>query len=230
MSVSTGVATFDPAAANAAATDRGTTAAVPAGSPVTEATAGTLEITAPAGAGTAADQATASAQTASASETDASAASTGETETSTTTSETAKKDAKRNAASGKKKLSRAARQRLKASKAVAVAKSKIGAPYRYGATGPHAFDCSGFVQYAWRKAGVRIPRVTTAQYRRIKPKVSWKDLRPGDLLFFNGKGHVGMYVGKGKMIHSPSSGKRVRIDKLSAWRKASFSGAVRPGM
>ena len=113
---------------------------------------------------------------------------------------------------------------------MAVAKSKIGAPYRYGATGPHAFDCSGFVQYAWRKAGVRIPRVTTAQYRRIKPKVSWKDLRPGDLLFFNGKGHVGMYVGKGKMIHSPSSGKRVRIDKLSAWRKASFSGAVRPGM
>ena len=135
--------------------------------------------------------------------------------------------------SGKKPgsgLSRVARQRLRASRAVAAAKAKIGAPYRYGGAGPHSFDCSGFVQYAWRKAGVRIPRVTTAQYRGIRTKVSWNNLRPGDLLFFNGKGHVGMYVGKGRMIHSPSSGKRVRIDKLSAWRRANFSGAVRPGL
>jgi len=129
-----------------------------------------------------------------------------------------------------RRLSRAARQRIRASKAVAAAKAKIGAPYRYGATGPHSFDCSGFVQYAWRKAGVRIPRVTTAQYRGIRTKVSWKNLRPGDLIFFHGKGHVGMYVGKGRMIHSPSTGKRVRIEKLSAWRRASFSGAVRPGL
>lgn len=130
----------------------------------------------------------------------------------------------------RKKLSKAARQRIRAERAIAAAKAKIGTPYRYGGTGRGGFDCSGLVQYAWRKAGVRLPRVTTAQYRAIRTKVSWKNLRRGDLLFFYGKGHVGMYLGDGKMIHSPSSGKRVRIDRLDRWRRASFSGAVRPGL
>ncbi|WP_240197412.1 C40 family peptidase [Nonomuraea lactucae] len=127
------------------------------------------------------------------------------------------------------KKSRAARQRVKARTAVAVARDQLGDPYRYGGTGPGAFDCSGLVQYAWRKAGVRIPRVTNAQYARIKKKVSFKRLRPGDLMFFRGFGHVGMYVGKGKMIHSPRTGQTVRVEKLNGWRKASFVGAVRPG-
>jgi cell wall-associated NlpC family hydrolase len=223
VTVSTGAVAIDSPAANAATTEHGTTAAARTGSPVPAATTGILETTTPAGAtlgGVVSAAGRASASTATGSTADA---------TSTSSSGTKTKDAKSGDASGRK-LSRAARQRLKASKAVAVAKSKIGAPYRYGGTGPHAFDCSGFVQYAWRKAGVRIPRVTTAQYRLIKTKVSWNDLRPGDLLFFNGKGHVGMYVGKGRMIHSPSSGKRVRIDRLSAWRRSAFSGAVRPGL
>ncbi|MEV5409215.1 C40 family peptidase [Thermopolyspora sp. NPDC052614] len=129
-----------------------------------------------------------------------------------------------------RKLGKVARQRARANRAIAAAKAQIGTPYRYGGTGKGGFDCSGLVQYAWRKAGVKIPRVTTAQYRAIKTKVSWKNLRGGDLIFFYGKGHVGMYVGNGKMIHAPSSGKRVRIDKLNAWRRASFSGAVRPGL
>ncbi|HEY9523131.1 MAG TPA: C40 family peptidase [Thermopolyspora sp.] len=128
-----------------------------------------------------------------------------------------------------KKQSKVAKQRVMARKAVKVAKRQLGDPYRYGATGPGAFDCSGLVQFAWRKAGVRIPRVTTSQYQGIKKKVSWSDLRLGDLLFFHGKGHVGMYVGHGKMIHSPHTGAVVRIDKLSDWRKATFDGAVRPG-
>ncbi|MFI6319391.1 C40 family peptidase [Nonomuraea sp. NPDC050556] len=127
------------------------------------------------------------------------------------------------------KAAKAARQKARAGKAVAVAKKQLGDPYRYGATGPGSFDCSGLVQYAWRKAGVKIPRVTNSQYARIRTKVSWGNLRPGDLMFFHGKGHVGMYVGNGKMIHSPSSGKTVRIEKLSGWRKSSFAGAVRPG-
>ncbi|MFI6295486.1 C40 family peptidase [Nonomuraea sp. NPDC050790] len=128
------------------------------------------------------------------------------------------------------KQSATARQKSKARKAVSAARAQIGDPYRYGGTGPGAFDCSGLVQYAWKKAGVKIPRVTHSQYARIKKKISWKSLQPGDLLFFRGRGHVGMYVGDGKMVHSPSSGKRVRIEKLGGWRKSSFAGAVRPGL
>lgn len=128
------------------------------------------------------------------------------------------------------RLSKAAKQRIKAKKAVKIARKQVGAPYRYGAAGPHAFDCSGLTSYAWRKAGVRIPRVAAAQYRSIKKKVSWKQLQPGDLLFFRGLGHVGMYVGKGKWIHSPRSGQTVRIEKLTGYRKRAFAGAVRPGL
>ncbi|MEO3812357.1 C40 family peptidase [Sphaerisporangium sp. B11E5] len=128
------------------------------------------------------------------------------------------------------KLSKAARQRIKAAKAVSVAKKQVGDPYRWGASGPNAFDCSGLVMYSWRKAGVKLPRITGSQYRAVKKKVSWKNLKPGDLMFFSGLGHVGMYVGHGKMIHSPRSGTRVQINKLTKYRKASFVGAVRPGI
>lgn len=138
--------------------------------------------------------------------------------------------ASRKAKRARKKLSKVARQRIMAAKAVSVAKKQIGDPYRWGASGPHAFDCSGLVYYSWKKAGVLLPRVTYAQYARVRKKVAFRNLKPGDLLFFRGKGHVGMYVGKGKMIHAPSKGKTVRIEKLSDWRKASFSGAVRPGL
>ncbi|MFI7447069.1 C40 family peptidase [Nonomuraea sp. NPDC049714] len=128
------------------------------------------------------------------------------------------------------KRAKVARQQLMAGKAVAVAKKQIGDPYRYGGTGPGSFDCSGLVQFAWKKAGVKIPRVTYSQFARIRTKVSYKNLREGDLMFFRGLGHVGMYVGGGKMIHSPRTGERVRIEKLAGWRKSSFVGAVRPGL
>ncbi|WP_326821286.1 C40 family peptidase [Streptosporangium sp. NBC_01639] len=126
-------------------------------------------------------------------------------------------------------MSRAALQKVKAGKAVSAARKQIGDPYRWGASGPGAFDCSGLVQYAWRKAGVTLPRITTSQYRAVRKKVSWRSLRPGDLMFFYGKGHVGMYVGKGKMVHSPSSGKTVRTVSLKGYYRSSFAGAVRPG-
>ncbi|MET7337739.1 C40 family peptidase [Nonomuraea sp. NPDC005650] len=128
------------------------------------------------------------------------------------------------------RAAKVARQKAKARKAVAVAKDQVGDPYRYGATGPGSFDCSGLVQYAWKKAGVKLPRVASSQFARTRNKVSWRNLQPGDLMFFRGLGHVGMYVGKGKMVHSPRTGERVRIDKLGGWRRASFVGAVRPGM
>jgi cell wall-associated NlpC family hydrolase len=127
------------------------------------------------------------------------------------------------------KLSKAAIQRIKARRAVSVAKQQIGDPYRWGAAGPGAFDCSGLMVYSWRKAGVKLPRIAASQFRAVRKKVSWKNLQPGDLMFFRGLGHVGMYVGHGKMIHSPHSGTRVRIDKLSGYRRSSFVGAVRPG-
>ncbi|MET9070411.1 C40 family peptidase [Streptosporangium sandarakinum] len=138
----------------------------------------------------------------------------------------AKKTAK---AKKKTTLSRAALQKVKAARAVSTAKKQVGDPYRWGASGPGAFDCSGLVRYAWRKAGVSLPRVTTSQYRSVRKKVSWSSLRPGDLLFFYGKGHVGMYVGKGRMVHSPSSGKTVRVVPLKGYYRSAFSGAVRPG-
>ncbi|GAA3802122.1 hypothetical protein GCM10022226_22420 [Sphaerisporangium flaviroseum] len=141
---------------------------------------------------------------------------------STSTSKTKAKSASR--------LSKAAKQRIKARTAVSVAKKQIGDPYRWGAAGPGAFDCSGLVVFSWRKAGVKLPRIAASQFRSVRKKVSWKHLQPGDLMFFRGLGHVGMYVGHGKMIHSPHSGTRVRIDTLSGYRRASFVGAVRPGV
>lgn len=125
--------------------------------------------------------------------------------------------------------SREATQRKRAKKAVAFARKQIGKPYRWGGDGPHGYDCSGLAMAAWRKAGVDIPRVTYSQYRKVKRKVKLKDVKPGDLVFFHGRSHVGMYVGKSRFLHAPHSGAKVRIDKFGARRKKQFAGAVRPG-
>ncbi|WP_067807190.1 C40 family peptidase [Actinomadura formosensis] len=124
---------------------------------------------------------------------------------------------------------REAAQRAKAKKALGFARKQIGKPYRWGAEGPDSYDCSGLTMAAWRKADVKIPRVTYDQYREVKRKVKLKNLEPGDLIFFHGRGHVGIYAGHGRFLHSPHTGARVRIDELSAWRKSQFAGAVRPG-
>ncbi|WP_207936962.1 C40 family peptidase [Actinomadura sp. KC216] len=124
---------------------------------------------------------------------------------------------------------REASQREGASKALAFARKQIGKPYRWGAEGPGGYDCSGLAMAAWRKAGVKLPRVTHAQYRQVKRKVALKGLKPGDLVFFRNRNHVGLYVGKGRYLHAPYTGARVRIDKLDARRKRQFAGAVRPG-
>lgn len=130
-----------------------------------------------------------------------------------------------------KRLSRRARLlaawQRKADKAVEFALAQRGKPYVWGGTGKHGFDCSGLVQTAWRKAGVQIPRVSYAQYRQIPKRVPKSELRPGDLLFFRGAGHVGMYVGDGKYVHAPSSGRTVTVEKLS--ERTNYVGAVRPG-
>jgi cell wall-associated NlpC family hydrolase len=121
-------------------------------------------------------------------------------------------------------------QLARAAAAVATAKHQLGDPYRYKAAGPAAFDCSGLAQYAWNKAGIRLPRVASTQYHTLRVKVAWRAFRPGDLLFFWKFGHVGIYAGGGQMIHAPRSGGWVRYERLSqTWLKSAFSGAARPG-
>jgi peptidoglycan DL-endopeptidase CwlO len=114
-----------------------------------------------------------------------------------------------------------------AGKAVAFAYSKLGTWYLWGGNGPR-YDCSGLTQAAWAHAGVSIPRVASAQYMAL-PHVPKSQLRPGDLVFFEGLGHVGMYVGNGLMIDAPETGKQVRLLPLdSSWYLQNYVGAGRP--
>ncbi|GAB4349675.1 MAG: C40 family peptidase [Gammaproteobacteria bacterium] len=106
---------------------------------------------------------------------------------------------------------------------VQAAYRQLGAPYRYGGATPRGFDCSGLVQYAYRRAGRRVPRTTTALYRTARP-VDLGALRPGDLLFFHFDdkiGHVAIYAGGDRFIHAPSSGKQVVTGSLKNgfWRE-----------
>ena len=101
----------------------------------------------------------------------------------------------------------------------------LGKPYHYGGATPSAgFDCSGLVQFSFRQAGVSVPRNTERQRQSSRP-VRLSELRRGDLIFFHQEGrknsHVGIYVGGGKFVHAPSSGKEVRRDRLDApyWKK-----------
>ncbi len=116
-----------------------------------------------------------------------------------------------------------------AGKAVAFAYAQIGCPYVYGATGPcpDGFDCSGLAQAAWAAAGVSIPRDTYEQWAAL-PHVPLSDLEPGDLIYFNGESHVGMYVGNGYMIDAPQPGQDVEKVALSGWYTATEDGAARP--
>ena len=111
-----------------------------------------------------------------------------------------------------------------AERAASHAAKMVGKPYRYGGSSPSGFDCSGLVQYSYRQAGIALPRSTDAQ-RSASRLVKLGDLRRGDLLFFNqeGKkyGHLGIYIGDGRFVHAPSSGKSVRSDRLDSpyWKK-----------
>lgn len=105
-----------------------------------------------------------------------------------------------------------------------IALNMVGKPYRYGGASPAGFDCSGLVLYSYKRAGLSLPHATDKQ-RSLSRPIKVADLRRGDLLFFNqeGKkyGHVAIYVGNGKFVHAPSSGKSVRSDALDTpyWKK-----------
>jgi cell wall-associated NlpC family hydrolase len=116
--------------------------------------------------------------------------------------------------------------------ALLAAESRIGTPYRYGGSGPDAFDCSGLVAYAYRAAGVEVPRTAVQQFAIARP-VPRRELRPGDLVFFrlNGRdvSHVGIYAGDDRFVHAPQSGGKVRLASLDdEWFRERYAGAGRP--
>ncbi|GAA0408154.1 NlpC/P60 family protein [Streptomyces luteireticuli] len=96
--------------------------------------------------------------------------------------------------------------------AALAARSAVGTPYAWGATGPSSFDCSGLMQWAYGRAGVGLPR-TSQQQRNAGRHVSLSEARPGDLVIYrDDASHVGMYVGNGQVVHAPYPGARVRYD------------------
>jgi peptidoglycan DL-endopeptidase CwlO len=109
---------------------------------------------------------------------------------------------------------------------VGIAMQYLGIPYVYGGASPAGFDCSGFVMYVFGQVGVSPPHNAAAQYGYGMP-VSRDQLQPGDLVFFNGLGHVGIYIGGGQFVHSPHTGDVVKISSISGWYSSTWVGARR---
>ncbi|UOZ05754.1 NlpC/P60 family protein [Amycolatopsis sp. WQ 127309] len=108
--------------------------------------------------------------------------------------------------------------------AVNAALSKLGSAYVWGATGPSTFDCSGLMQWAYKQAGITLPRNSAAQ-AGFGTSVSRDQLQPGDLVaYYSPVSHIGMYIGDGKMVHAPTSGDVVKISPLMS----EYAGATRP--
>jgi cell wall-associated NlpC family hydrolase len=110
---------------------------------------------------------------------------------------------------------------------VGVAMSELGKPYVYGAEGPDSFDCSGLVAYAYAQMGVSLPHSSYAMWN-VGVYVSRDQLQPGDIVFFDGLGHVGLYIGGGQFIQAPHTGDVVKISSLSdPWYASEYVGARR---
>jgi peptidoglycan DL-endopeptidase CwlO len=109
---------------------------------------------------------------------------------------------------------------------VGIAMRYLGIPYVYGGSTPGGFDCSGFVMYVYAQVGVSLPHYTVAQYAMGTP-VSRSQLEPGDVVFFDGLGHDGIYIGNGQFIHSPHTGDVVKISSMTGWYDATYVGARR---
>ena len=115
------------------------------------------------------------------------------------------------------------------SSVVGIAMQYLGVPYVWGGESPRGFDCSGLVAYVYAQVGVSLPHYTVAQWNYSdSASVPRNQLEPGDLVFFAGLGHVGIYVGGGRFIHAPHTGSVVRIDSLSGgWYSSEYDGAKR---
>jgi cell wall-associated NlpC family hydrolase len=110
--------------------------------------------------------------------------------------------------------------------AAAIAARYLGVPYVWGGATPAGFDCSGLVAYVYAQIGIALPHYTVAQWNATTP-ISMSDIQPGDLVFFDGLGHVGIYIGGGQFIHAPHTGDVVRVSSLSGWYAAHLDGARR---
>ena len=109
---------------------------------------------------------------------------------------------------------------------VGVAMRYLGVPYVWGGSSPSGFDCSGFVMYVYGQMGVSLPHYTGAQWNVGVP-VGRGDLQPGDLVFFDGLGHVGLYIGGGQFIHAPHTGDVVKVSSMTGWYASTYVGARR---
>ena len=112
--------------------------------------------------------------------------------------------------------------------AVGIAMQYLGTPYVWGGASPGGFDCSGFVMYVYAQLGVSLPHNAAMQYNTVGSYVPRDQLEPGDLVFFDGLGHVGMYIGGGQFIHAPHTGDVVKISSLGdSWYASTYVGAKR---
>lgn len=113
---------------------------------------------------------------------------------------------------------------------IRAAYSVLGTPYAFGGTGTYGFDCSGFTQYAFARAGVNIPRMADSQFYS-GTQISMSELRPGDLIFFStyepGASHCGIYLGDGKFIHSGTSTGVAVADAFTGYWGERYYGAAR---
>ena len=109
---------------------------------------------------------------------------------------------------------------------VGIAMRYLGVPYVWGGSSPSGFDCSGLVSYVFAQIGVSLPHSSYAQFG-IGTPVSIGELQPGDLVFFTGASHVGIYIGGGQFIHAPHTGDVVKISSLSGYYSSNFAGARR---
>jgi peptidoglycan DL-endopeptidase CwlO len=110
--------------------------------------------------------------------------------------------------------------------AASIALQYLGVPYVWGGASPSGFDCSGLVMYVYARLGISLPHYTVAQWSATQP-ISMSQIEPGDLVFFDGLGHVGIYIGNGQFVHAPHTGTVVQIASLSGYYASALVGARR---